>query len=174
MTFKEKLAQEHPEKVNNKFGGGCDGCPCEYGYEKENSDCNGPSDLGCKECWNREMSMTAEEVWELAKKLYEFTCDELETIFGVKYGFHDLISKYTTQEAKAKLDEWESKQIHVGDVVSHQGLKGVVTRVEQGFVQVLTSFGTTPHYDDAAIKRLIKTGKHIDIQSVLDQIGKEE
>lgn len=27
MTYKEKLMQIHPEKVDNDYGGGCYGCP---------------------------------------------------------------------------------------------------------------------------------------------------
>lgn len=30
MTFKEKLAKEHPEKVSKEFFGGCNGCPETY------------------------------------------------------------------------------------------------------------------------------------------------
>lgn len=135
------------------------------------------SDEECEACSNREIPfqlMTAEEAWELSKKLFaELKNTELDEIFGKDWSYPKLM-ELSPYEAKTKLEEWESKQIRVGDVVSHQGLKGVVTRVEQGFVQVLTSFGTTPHYDDAVIKRLVKTGKYIDIQSVLDQIGGDE
>lgn len=168
MTFKEKLKQEHPEKVDEGFCGGCKDCPCDYHYEKK-WDCKG---ISCEECWNREMPalMTAEEAWEIAHKILYMDKDRLIDVFGVSCNTQ-LFSSHTPQEAKAKFEEWESKQIRVGDVVSHQGLKGVVTRMEQGFVQVLTSFGTAPTYTDAAIKRLVKTGKHIDIQSVLEQIG---
>jgi len=174
MTFKEKLAKEHPEKLG-KGSGGCIGCPHEYGYA-ENYDCEG---VDCLTCWNREIPntpapMTAEEVWELVKRLNApMKPDEIFKFYNFLdvNGFAEIFQKYTPQEAKAKFEEWESKQIRVGDVVSHQGLKGVVTRTEQGFVQILTSFGTAPTYTDAAIKRLVKTGKHIDIQSVLEQIG---
>lgn len=173
MTFKEKLAQEHPNEICETSKGGCNGCPCTYGYEDKYK-CKGISDKECTKCWNREMPMTAEEVWELVKKIYESPCDKHEAIFGNQHSFYEVISELTIHEVKAKLEEWENKQIRVGDVVSHQGLKGVVTRTERGFVQILTSFGTAPTYTDAAIKRLVKTGKHIDIRSVLEQIGKEE
>lgn len=174
MTFKEKLKQEHPEK-SGKGSGGCIGCPCEYGYENENG-CEGGSSSECEACWNREMTapMTAEEAWEISKKLFaDFSGTELDEIFGEEWSFNKIM-ELSPYKAKAKIDEWERNNIQVGDVVSHQGMKGVVTRMEQGFVQILTSFGTAPTYTDAAIKRLVKTGKHIDIQSVLEQIGKEE
>lgn len=38
MTFREKLQQELPTFVNEKWWGGCNGCPDTYGYEIE-SDC---------------------------------------------------------------------------------------------------------------------------------------
>lgn len=57
MTFKEKLAKEHPECIDPGWGGGCEGCPHGYGYEPE-FDCG---DMPCKDCWDREMPMTPEE-----------------------------------------------------------------------------------------------------------------
>ena len=33
MTFREKLAKEHPECVGPNFHGGCIGCPGTYKYE---------------------------------------------------------------------------------------------------------------------------------------------
>jgi len=57
MTFREKLAQEHPECVDSRLVGGCSGCPEDYGYELE-YDCGGTR---CRDCWNRQMPMTPEE-----------------------------------------------------------------------------------------------------------------
>lgn len=57
MTFKEKLRKEHPEEVSGAYNGGCGGCPCDYGYEDEQSDfCP-----NCYACWNREIPETEEE-----------------------------------------------------------------------------------------------------------------
>lgn len=53
LTFREKLKQEHPEKLNPKYGGGCHGCPHNYGYEgKESRPCKEHS-ASCTECWDR-------------------------------------------------------------------------------------------------------------------------
>lgn len=173
MTFKEKLAKEHPEQLDNECAGGCVGCPRDYGYEQQ---CN--TELTCEECWNGEIfgtlpTMTAEETWELVKKIYEFPCDELETIFGVKYGFYDLISKFTPQEAKAKLEEWESKQIQVGDVVTTVNgcAEHLVLRVEHSPKQILHVCNVANGTVQTMTCEVKKTGKHIDIQAVLDQIG---
>lgn len=57
MTFREKLAQEHPECIDSRLVSGCQGCPSHYGYEPEF--CCGH--MPCKDCWSREMPMTPEE-----------------------------------------------------------------------------------------------------------------
>lgn len=54
MTFREKLQQEHPDKINPKHSGGCKGCPYHYGYETE-SNCD--IHLDCTKCWNREIPL---------------------------------------------------------------------------------------------------------------------
>lgn len=60
MTCREKLAMEHPEDIGESYIGGCNGCPCDYGYlDKFNNDC--PmwcSDEKCKNCWDREIPDT--------------------------------------------------------------------------------------------------------------------
>lgn len=61
MTFKERLAKQHPKLVSNKFIGGCDGCPYDFGYEKkETAPCliSGKTVCGwddCAACWAREI-----------------------------------------------------------------------------------------------------------------------
>jgi len=65
MTFREKLAKEHPECVSGDFCGGCQNCPYNYGYEKRgNGVCHYvkiQGDAICRACWDREMPMTPEE-----------------------------------------------------------------------------------------------------------------
>lgn len=163
MTFKEKLAEGR--------------CPSDFGYEKDNP-CQ-KTTIECNECWNREMPdtpapMTEEEVWELVNKIYEFPCDKHEAIFGEQHSFYEVISELTIHEVKAKLDKWESKQIQVGDVVKSGLIKGVVTAKypadnNSEAINILRYNGLFAMNQD--IKGWKKTGKHIDIQSVLDQIG---
>ena len=62
MTFREKLKQEHPEKVGSEFIGGANKCPYNYGYESVGSSpyaCNGEQ---CYSCWNREMPEPEQEI----------------------------------------------------------------------------------------------------------------
>lgn len=61
MTFKEKLRQEQPNKINHRYCGGCKNCPDDYGYEKEEEsekNCRSNGGKGCEYCWNREMPET--------------------------------------------------------------------------------------------------------------------
>ena len=54
MTYREKLAIEHPECVGYEYAGGCKDCPSTYGYvPKEDTKCENYS--GCTECWDREI-----------------------------------------------------------------------------------------------------------------------
>ena len=54
MTCREKLAMEHPEKVDSKSIGGCVGCPHAYGYAKKPEGCENLN-VSCWECWDREV-----------------------------------------------------------------------------------------------------------------------
>ena len=174
MTFKEKLKQEHPEKVNPDAVGGCYGCPSDFGYEDNNGCKRDCGDEKCTKCWNREMpntysSMTAEEAWDIAKKLFAgFSDTELNEIFGKGWSYPKLM-ELSPYEAKAKLDEWKNKQIRVGDVVhTTSGVDAVVLKVNEETVHLLFPDGSCGKHPKGIYT---KTGKHIDIQSVLDQIG---
>lgn len=52
MTFREKLQQEHPERIRETVAGGCMGCPCDYQYEDAIS-CD--RHASCEMCWDREI-----------------------------------------------------------------------------------------------------------------------
>jgi hypothetical protein len=54
MTYREKLTQEKPEMITDKSAGGCQGCPCDFGYEvpKGFSHCVTTT---CTKCWDREI-----------------------------------------------------------------------------------------------------------------------
>lgn len=56
MTCLEKLAKEHPEKLDGGCWGGAKGCPSTYGYMNDPYEriCCLNKDV-CTECWNREI-----------------------------------------------------------------------------------------------------------------------
>ena len=113
------------------------------------------------------------DAWELAKKLDLLDCSVGEQIFGT-YKLAEVFTKYTPQEALAKLEVYKKEQasIKVGDVVKNintgeavvlqirlDGLLNIYS-IKDGMVRI--------GWNKTAFK---KTGKHIDIQSVLGQIG---
>lgn len=198
MTFKEKLQMDCPSLEIPEDCVGI-GCPYHNKYEKERY-CN-RNWRDCKACWNREMPNTEtkaeilkevhehfgteeydigyaeglerglNDAWELAKKIYIFNCDEIEAIFGLRFGAYDMFSNYTPQEALAKMKAYEEQRnIEVGDIVLIYGEEAVVTRVVDEHANILFGDGVT---NNMPVKELVgdKTGKHIDIKSFLEQIG---
>ena len=65
MTFKEKLQQETPNKVDSACDDGCVGCPSDYGYERRElsvKNCRSNGGKGCEYCWNREISEESDNI----------------------------------------------------------------------------------------------------------------
>lgn len=65
MTFKEKLQQETPNKVDSTCDDGCVGCPNDYGYERKElsvKNCRGNGGKGGEYCWNREISEESDNI----------------------------------------------------------------------------------------------------------------
>lgn len=110
------------------------------------------------------------DAWELARKLYDNKCDELGKIFGIWDSFYEIIRNCTPQEALAKLKSYEDSKIEVGDVVLIYGEEAVVTRVVDEHANILFGDGVT---NNMPVKDLVgdKTGKHIEITSLLEQIS---
>lgn len=205
MTYREKLAQEHPECVGNQHRGGCKDCPTDYGYE-EGIHCHTVGD-DCTACWDGEIPETIkaeerldvteevklyhynkglEDAWELAKKVAldktdytdGYTSTELKTIFN-KISLQGVFREYSVQEALAKLEAYEKEQaeIKVGDVVciedspfeEDNDVYGVVTGIyNDNHYEILVNNGDGISRSKGVLR---KTGKHIDIQSVLEQIA---
>ena len=115
--------------------------------------------------------------WELARKIVRqpinggYKQSEFEEIFGCGY-ISDIFEKYTYSEAAAKVEAWEKakEEIKVGDVVSHEEKYGVV--ISEGTIcfRGFTDDGTPFEWYK---ERCTKTGRHIDIDSFLKQIGGE-
>lgn len=127
----------------------------------------------------QDQDMTAEEAWEIAKKLFAGYSDtELDEIFGKGWSYCKLM-EFTPYEAKAKIEAWEQeKKIRVGDEVeiTYSGNKFFVSQIDsdnQGFLYngFDKNFGI---YHDWARNQLKKTGRHIDFDKILEQIGVDE
>ena len=120
--------------------------------------------------------MTAEEAWELARRIVgcrEHGLEETKRreIFSRDDAF-DVFNLFSAKEAKAKIEAWEAeKEIKVGDVVDICGDKGIVTSFGTGgdMIHVLYLDGIVNSYRKG--KDIKKTGRHIDIEGILKQIG---
>ena len=118
------------------------------------------------------------EAWELAQKVYllpesgGYNSNELIEIFGTASTGE--ILRYTYAEAAAKVAEWERKkeEICVGDIVNirNANICGVVTYkgTTDNTMDVMTPTEGTIFVEK---KDCTKTGRHIDIASMLAQIG---
>lgn len=114
------------------------------------------------------------DAWELAKKIVlsekegGFSYKQLGEIFGVG-DCRFPMNTFTAEEALAKIEAYEKEmEIKVGDVVLDDGDKGIVTRSTHNCVYILWFDGSSGTYEPSELK---KTDLHIDIESLLRQIG---
>ena len=121
--------------------------------------------------------ITAEEAWELARKLVVlpeeggYSGEEMNEIFGYRFA-HEIYENNTLTEAKEKIDAWEESQnIKVGDIVKDAWDRfAVVTFIESSSkIAIMYYDGDT--LESTNIDKFKKTGKRIDIESFLKQIS---
>lgn len=121
-----------------------------------------------------------DEAWKLARKIASdppegFTTEEYEEIFGFKAFFESVFKNYTYAEVVEKIkkwEEWEKKdKIKIGDVVTYEGIIGVVTEVDGKCYSVLdgNGYSRTCH-----ASMCVKTGRTLPVQDWLRQIEGEE
>ena len=118
--------------------------------------------------------------WELARKIVlknGYSAYDLHEIFNC-CGSHQALEDYTYPEAAAKVAEWEKakEEIKVGDIVrckSETSVEFCVTEIScHGRLYGIGRNGGT--YSNKNPKDWEKTGRHIDIDSFLKQIGGEQ
>ena len=127
----------------------------------------------CRSTLERYYEKGLNDAWELARKIDLFDEKERAKIFGYLTSEY-IKERYTVQEALAKLEAYE-KEIKVGDVViSDAGHKALVVGFDKGNkdgIFVMRNDGVT----GLRVKQsYTKTGKHIEIQKILEQIGGAE
>lgn len=123
--------------------------------------------------------MTAEEAWEIAKKLFaDYSNAELDEIFGKGWSFPKLM-EMTPQQAKARIEAREAeKEIKVGDVITPN--EGHYRAGEYGLVVCINSVNQIgvnyPGNDYTLYEKchVKKTGRHLDIDGFLKQMGVDE
>ena len=116
--------------------------------------------------------------WELAKKIVcgmyysGYKSDELKEIFGYSIP-RNIFETNKYQEAAEKIAEWEQKkeEICVGDVViDWNGDTAVIIQSINDAIKLLYLNGKT---HNALKGKVTKTGRHIDVNAWLAQIGGE-
>ena len=131
--------------------------------------------------------MTAEEAWEIARKIVLLEDEggipskDMVRMFGVKFP-REIIKEYSEHEVKAKIEAWEAeKEIKVGDVV-----RVTLGKVDEGETDTaLITWVHENNWYDLIMKnglgwtyvngeRIKKTGRHIDIEGFLKKIGGDE
>ena len=118
--------------------------------------------------------------WELVRKIFDMETNDIEDIFIKEdaWNLGTVLNNYTYQEAAAKVAEWEKiKEIKVGDILEDrdEGNKVIVTSLKGRVICLLWDdgrIGTT--YVELAKGIFRNTGRHIDIDSFLKQIGGEQ
>ena len=123
-----------------------------------------------------------EEAWELARKISlleedgGYSSNELNEIFGINY-LNEIFS-LTYTEATTKVAKWERKkeEICVGDVFlsNRTGNKCIVTHINNETVTTLWGDGSCGDRSKNYIREGFKKIGHIDVASMLAQIGGEE
>ena len=119
------------------------------------------------------------EAWELARKIIiqnGYSSCDLYEIFG-KSDLQHVLENYTYTEATAKVAEWKKakEEIKDGDVLEgiyDNEVKCIVTNLcPDNMACLVFDDGTAGVYE---LDNLKKTGRHIDIDSFLKQIGGAE
>lgn len=118
--------------------------------------------------------------WDLARRLFLSACDgvenalsdrDLNEIFETRDVAY-IVNRYVPDEIASRIEAWEKakEEIKVGDVVEEvSGGTYLVVKIDDDeWCRVLTQRG-----DGRTLfkKNLTKTGRSIDIQSILEQIG---
>lgn len=128
---------------------------------------------GLKKLVSLEEATNVNEVWELIKFLNNTKYEDIEKIFDVPNDANNPIGwilNSSVNNMLYKYKEWKKSEneINVGDVVKHKnGRIGVVTYKNDLILRGILDDSTT---FDWFIVDCTKTGKHIEIKSVIQKI----
>ena len=130
--------------------------------------------------YNQAFNQGAEAAWELARKINDMDIYDTEEIFIEVGAFHlgNVLENYTYPEAAAKVVEWEKakEEIKVGDVIrinEDSDFYGLVININpESRIAFVVSENRSLSL--ISLECCIKTGRHIDVDSFLKQIGGEQ
>ena len=131
-----------------------------------------------EEEYNQAFNQGAEAAWELARKINDMDIYDTEEIFIEAGAFHlgNVLENYTYPEAAAKVTEWEKakEEIKVGDIVkiregNNNDLCVLCMSTDKKYYNAVDGYGAV--YYLLTKEMIAKTGRHIDIDGFLKQIG---
>lgn len=130
-----------------------------------------------EEEYNQAFNQGAEAAWELARKINDMDIYDTEEIFIEAGAFHlgNVLENYTYPEAAVKVAEWEKakEEIEVGDVIrinEDSDFYGLVININpESRIAFVVSENRSLSF--ISLECCIKTGRHIDVDSFLKQIG---
>lgn len=120
-----------------------------------------------------------DEVWEFADYMCKMSPTERTLCFAFEYP-SEVTTNLTYQEAKSLFEKWmkSENEIHVGDEVVVNGLRGVVMKldekgnVDRYFTSDGKTFGNITGFLNNEVK---KTGRHFDeVEKLLEKMREEE
>lgn len=146
---------------------------------EKNAEMQGLNDTICEETVEQARTKGQEEAWELARKCMLMTDREREAIFGSGHNtLYGVLTYFDYKHATAKVAEWEQKkeEICVGDVLlsNKTNMKCTVTHIGCELITILWNDGSCSNKTKNLIKERFKKIGHIDVASMLAQIGEEE
>ena len=133
-----------------------------------------------EEEYNQAFNQGAEAAWELARKIFDMETNDIEDIFIKEdaWNLGTVLNNYTYQEAAAKVEAWEKakEEIKVGDIFQdNDGNNAIVTSIKGNTVYYMWDDGDTRSgFAEDVKKHFTNTGRHIDIDGFLKQIGEEQ
>ena len=134
-----------------------------------------------EEEYNQAFNQGAETAWELARKINDMDIYDTEEIFIEAGAFHlgNVLENYTYPEAAAKVAEWEKakEEIKRGDIVkiregNNNDLCVLCMSTDKKYYNAVDGYGAV--YYLLTKEMIAKTGRHIDIDGFLKQIGGEK
>ena len=134
-----------------------------------------------EEEYNQAFNQGAEAAWELARKINDMDIYDTEEIFIEAGAFHlgNVLENYTYPEAAAKVTEWEKakEEIKRGDIVkiregNNNDLCVLCMSTDKKYYNAVDGYGAV--YYLLTKEMIAKTGRHIDVDSFLKQIGGAE
>lgn len=129
-----------------------------------------------------------EDAWEIARKMDissvqegGYSLSDIVTIFGKFYSISEVIKKFSIHEVREKIEAYEAEKTKpkLGDVVKCTSKNDDTVRIGILAYENEAAFGIlfrglNGFYTSNNLKNVCtikKTGKHFDIQSMLDEIG---